>query len=132
MSKRSNPETRLQIIVCRHLATYGVKDLMFFHIKNSGKESPATGALLKKMGVRAGVSDLFIGAPGKPPMFLELKSHGNRPTKTQIAFRDHCEILGYNWAWADGIDSALLILRYAGAIRTAAPIGGRNEVVPIL
>ncbi len=116
MSRR-NLETRLQVIVVQHLALRGVKDLMFFHIKNSGKESPATGLLLKRMGVRAGVSDLFIGVPGQPPAFLELKSHGKKPTESQVAFGEHCLRLGYDHAYADGIDSALAVLREWGAIK---------------
>ncbi len=120
MAKRSNPETRLQIVVMQHLQIAGVPDLMAFHIKNSGKESLATGALLKKMGVRAGVSDLFIGVPGQPPSFLELKSHGCKPTETQLAFATHCERIGYRWACVDGIDSALAVLRMWGALRSEA------------
>ncbi len=118
--KRSNPETRLQIVVMQYLQIAGVPDLMAFHIKNSGKESIQTGALLKKMGVKAGVADLFIGVPGQPPAFLELKSDKGTHTKPQMMFAEHCWRLGYRYEVASGIDRALAVLRTWGALRSGA------------
>lgn len=116
MTKRSNPEARLQIAVVQHLALAGVPDLMFFKINNEGKRLPQAGLFLKRLGLRPGVADLFIGAPGKPPLFLELKSRGQKPTPAQEAFAAHCHRIGYGYAWADGIDSALTVLRDWGVL----------------
>jgi len=115
--RRSNPESRLQVVVCDHLRLRGVPGLMFFKIDNERKCSPRIGLYRKRMGVRAGVSDLFVGVPGYPPAFLELKSNGQKPTKEQIAFMEHCRKLGYWTRVADNIDDAIDILIAWGAIR---------------
>ncbi len=60
------------------------------HIANERKSSPQYGALLKRMGVRAGVSDIFV-AIASPcgnyhGLWIELKAGKNKPTTSQLQF----------------------------------------------
>jgi hypothetical protein len=63
------------------------------HIPNEGKRSFSFGKKLKKMGMRAGVYDLFIAIPknGYHGMWLELKSRKGKLSKEQLQF---CEDMG--------------------------------------
>lgn len=61
------------------------------HIPNGGRRDPATGAMLKKMGVKPGVPDLCLPVPrkGYHGLYIELKAGTSRPSKAQqgwIAF----------------------------------------------
>ena len=59
-----------------------------FHIANERKASPVEGRLLKRMGVRSGASDVFIGIPKGQwnGLFLELKAGNGVPTENQERF----------------------------------------------
>jgi nitroreductase len=83
-----------------------------FHIGNERQTSPQQGRLLKRMGVRAGVSDLFIGiAKGKwHGMFLELKVGNNKPTKAQEQFMLDFASQGYYCVWCQGFDEARVLI----------------------
>lgn len=65
-------------------------DLPFIHIGNERKCSPQYGALLKRMGIKKGVADLFFprGNAHYKGLFIELKTLTGKPTKEQIQFLD--------------------------------------------
>lgn len=86
-----------------------------FHIGNERKTSVQQGKLLKRMGIKAGVSDLFIGIPRGEwhGMFLELKAGKNKPTKAQELFMQDFASQGYYCVWCQGFEEAKkLILEY--------------------
>jgi hypothetical protein len=58
------------------------------HFANERRCSIQQGRLLKRMGVKRGVSDFFLAIPvnGKSGLWLELKVGNNKPTKEQRAF----------------------------------------------
>ena len=58
--KRDNPELRLHITILHYLLAVLPLEAAdtLIHIPNGEKRTPATGALLKRMGVRRGVEDL--------------------------------------------------------------------------
>lgn len=58
-TKRENPERDLQIAVVQYFR-WALPDVLFFHPANERATSLAYGALLKKMGVLAGVPDLLL------------------------------------------------------------------------
>lgn len=62
------------------------KDL--HHFANERKCSAQTGRLLKRMGVKKGVSDFFLAVPmnKKSGLWIELKVGTNKPTKEQKEF----------------------------------------------
>ncbi len=79
-----------------------------FHIANERKTSPIEGRILKRMGVRSGASDAFIGiAKGRwHGMFLELKAGNNTPTESQEQFMYDMASQGYYCIWASGYEHA--------------------------
>lgn len=79
-----------------------------FHIANERKTNPFEGRLLKRMGVRSGVSDCFIGiVRGRyHGMFLELKVGSNTPTESQEQFMYDMASQGYYCVWTTGFDKA--------------------------
>lgn len=75
-TKRGNLEQKLQIAVINYIRM-AFPDVLVFAVPNGGKRSVIEAALMKKMGVLAGVSDLLLfwnGGHGA----IELK----RPDKT--------------------------------------------------
>lgn len=79
-----------------------------FHIPNEAKRSAYTGNRLKKIGLRPGVSDYFIGIPKGEwaGMFLEMKAGKNKPTKLQEQFMEDMAEQGYYCVWVTGFDNA--------------------------
>jgi hypothetical protein len=75
------------------------------------------------MGVLPGAADLCL--MGGDPMlgdalrvlWLELKAPGKAPTKLQLAFRSRAEAIGCEWAWADSVDGAVVLLKDNGWCR---------------
>jgi hypothetical protein len=131
--KHVGPEAQLQIAVCQYLKLAGVPGLLYFSVANEQKCSVQRGAMLKKMGKLAGVSDLVIVIPsrfrdspseGPTILFLELKAKGNKPDVNQLAFHDAAYAAGACWEWADNIDDAISILTEFGAIK---PVSRRSS-----
>ena len=82
------PETIAQIQICDWLVAK--TNLPFYHFPLEGKRSLANASILKRMGMKSGVSDLFI--PRKSGaysgLWLELKVGKNKPSPMQTAFLD--------------------------------------------
>jgi hypothetical protein len=121
MSRRHRAEDCVQRAVCQHLIIRGVRGLLWWHTPNGGKRRPIEAAIMKSLGVRAGVADLILLHAGR--MFaLELKAADGRPTATQMQF-----ISDFNAAVAPnggaciahGLDRALRTLETWGLLRGA-------------
>lgn len=87
----------------------------FHHFANERRCSIQQGRLLKRMGVKKGVSDFFLAYPvhGYAGLWLELKVGKNKPTKEQIAFGERKIKRGYQFAFVWGTENALeMIKRY--------------------
>lgn len=67
------------------------------HIANERKCSMYRGRTLKRMGVKAGVADIFVMIPSGVyhGLWIEMKIKPNKPTKTQLAFLSNAESKGY-------------------------------------
>lgn len=89
------PETIAQIQVYEWVKQK--TDLPFLHIANEGKRSVSNGRILKRMGMRSGVSDIFIprASRGYHGLWIELKTGGTKPTREQIQFLDDMIREGY-------------------------------------
>lgn len=63
-------------------------DLPVIHIANERRVSPQHGAVLKRMGLRPGVSDLFFPRAKHPwfGLWVELKTVTGKPTPLQLKF----------------------------------------------
>lgn len=97
---------------------WGLKpDWVWFHPANGELRSDATGALLQRMGVRPGTSDLVLCGPPMGRMHaLELKRKGKKPTPEQRAFLQQVLDAGGFARWADNYDLAIAILTEWGAL----------------
>jgi len=85
-----------------------IKDICI-HIPNEGKRSPRIGAKLKRQGMKAGVSDIFIAYPTKRyhGLWIELKRKKRyRCTKEQQIWIDRMNELGYFACFAFGWEHA--------------------------
>lgn len=87
-------------------------DLPFIHIPNEAKRSPTLGNILKRMGLRAGASDIFIprAAKGFHGLWIELKAGTNRPTENQLKFIEDMKKEGYEAMTCWGSESAIQII----------------------
>src|SRR5262249_52463218 len=85
MKRRQHPEDCVQRAVCQHLQLRGVRGLLFWHAPNGGKRRPIEAAIMKSLGVRAGVADLILLHSGRI-FALELKAEDGRPTAAQMQF----------------------------------------------
>lgn len=113
--KRRNPERDIQIAVADHIRLRGIPGLVWFHVPNAPRNA-ITGKLFKRMGMRAGVSDLILFH--KKELFaLELKAPGGKASESQFNFLSDIKINGGEIALAEGIDEALCCLETWGLIR---------------
>ena len=106
-----NPETIEQIKV--HEWVKQKTDLPFIHIPNEAKRTITLGNILKRMGMRAGVSDIFIprASKGYHGLWIELKVGSNQPTENQIQFIEDMHKEGYQAMTCWGADSAIRVIR---------------------
>ena len=133
--KRGNLEQKLQIAVVNYIRM-AFPDVLCFAVPNGGKRSMIEAALLKKMGVLAGVSDLLLfwgGGMGA----IELK----RPDKTaylsptQIAFAEEWQKRGGRFAACNSLDGVEAAFKSWGlATRYKTPTmekWGRNMLMQV-
>lgn len=94
MTRRA-PEHSLQVFVVNYLRYNGV---FCFAVPNGGRRDAATGAMLKKEGALAGVSDLILLLEDGETVFVELKDgDNNKQSATQIVFEKKVKSLGFTY-----------------------------------
>lgn len=106
-----NPEAIEQIKV--HEWVKQNTDLPFLHIANEGKRSYVNGSILKRMGMKPGVSDIFIPRSTKEHhgLWIELKTGYNKPTNHQLQFIDDMKKEGYEAITCWGADATIEKIR---------------------
>jgi hypothetical protein len=114
--RRRSPETAIQRAVFQHLRARGAPGLFAFHPANGGYRKPVEAAILKGLGVVAGVPDI-IAIHNGGVFALELKAPGGRITETQFATIAAMEAAGAFTAVAEGLDRALAVLEAWGLLR---------------
>lgn len=95
--------------------TLGILRDHMFAVPNGGKRSPLEAAIMKGLGVTAGVSDIIVLIPagGMHGMVIELKAPGGKPTELQRDFLDRSKLKAYHASWHDDWQNAAReILRY--------------------
>ena len=88
---------------------------LMHHIPNGGKRSKAEAARFKRMGVKAGVPDIFLPVPrgGYHGLYIELKALDGKPSAEQNRFLTAVGEQGYFAAVAYGGQAAAeMIVRY--------------------
>lgn len=87
------------------------------HIPNGGKRSKSEAVRFRAMGVRAGVSDVFLPCSrgGWHGLYIEMKALDGRPSAEQIAFSEAVRAEGYLCVFCYGAEEAEeIITRYLG------------------
>lgn len=91
------------------------------HIANERKTSWSNGAILKRMGVKPGVPDLFFPVPSGcyHGLFIEIKSQSGKPSPHQKEFITEAVGNGYYASFAFGADEVIdIICSYFNLPRT--------------
>lgn len=99
------------------LRQWAQDDWMWLHVPNGEARSAATGARLKRMGVKPGVPDYLFISPAGQAYFLELKRGNGALSETQIEFRDWCQAHGVPWHCARSYDEAVAAVTAWGVLR---------------
>ncbi len=109
-------EDQIQRAIIRHLQARGKRGVVFFAVPNGGKRRRIEAAIMKALGVRAGVSDLILLHNGRF-FALELKTEKGRPTESQMQFASDVNAAGGYACIVNGLDRALRVLETWGLIR---------------
>jgi hypothetical protein len=113
---RNNEEEKIQAAVVQHLNAWGVAGLVFTHPANGGKRNIVEAMRFKRLGQRAGTSDLLLWLKGKS-YALELKADNGRPTQEQMQFLADFQLAGGQTKIAYGLDEALQTLQSWGCLK---------------
>ena len=116
MKRRQHPESQIQRSVVEHLRCRGARGAVWWHVPNGGVRRKTEAAILKGLGVRAGVADICVVYDGKF-FALELKAPSGRSTAAQIAFRDEINAAGGFAAEAVGLGAAIRCLEAWGLLK---------------
>ncbi len=92
---------------------YALPEFALFAIPNGGSRHMLTAVRLKKEGVRAGVSDLFLAQPiqGFHGAFIEMKSREGTMQPAQREFHAAMERAGYRVKTCYGADDAIAFIQ---------------------
>jgi VRR-NUC domain len=87
---------------------YAYPKKLAFAIPNGGNRSAATGEMLKKEGVKAGIPDILVASVnGKyAGLFIEMKAESGRVSLNQQHMIDHLESEGYKVKVCRGWEAA--------------------------
>ena len=106
-------EDAIQMTVMQWIYMQPMLHPYIFHIPNGGDRSPQYASKLRKMGLKPGVSDLFIAMPkkGYHGMWLELKAKTGRLGPAQKVFLADMEAQGYLTKVCFSIEEAILTIQ---------------------
>lgn len=120
-----------QILVmtwARKMAIAGRSELdLLFHVPNGGGRSKGEGAKLKSMGVKAGVSDLFLPVMvlGCGGLWIEMKTDGGVVSEAQDEWIGAMSVGGYKavvcYGWEEAVEA---IKSYLGGKWPEVDMGG--------
>jgi hypothetical protein len=113
---RRRPEDDIQRAVFQHLRARGAPGVFAFAVPNGGYRRAVEAAILKGMGVVAGVPDVIAIHEGRV-YALELKAEGGRATPKQQEAIAAMEAAGAFTAIAEGLGRALAVLEAWGLLR---------------
>jgi hypothetical protein len=116
MTRRAQPEAAIQRAVFAHIRARGAPGVFAFAVPNGGYRRAVEAAILKGMGVVAGVPDVIAIHEGRV-YGLELKVEGGRATPKQQEAIAAMEAAGAFTAIAEGLGRALAVLEAWGLLR---------------
>src|ERR1700730_8503063 len=109
-------EQQIQRALFDHLRLRAAPGVFAFHVPNGGYRQPIEAAIMKGLGVKAGVPDVLAIYKGRC-YALELKAEGGRATPKQLEAIAAMEAAGAYCAIAEGSDRALAVLERWGILR---------------
>ena len=107
--RRRRPEDAIQRAVFQHIRARGVPGLVAVHVPNGGFRRPVEAAIMKGIGVTAGVPDLLAWHDGRA-YALEIKSEDGRTSEAQLEMLNRLSQAGCYTAVCHGLDRALAVL----------------------
>jgi hypothetical protein len=113
---RQQPEAAIQRAVFQHLRARRAPGVFAFAVPNGGYRRTVEAAILKGIGVVAGVPDIIAIHEGRV-YALELKAEGGRATPKQQEAIAAMEAAGAFTAIAEGLGRALAVLEAWGLLR---------------
>ena len=119
--RRNRAEDMIQRAVFEHLALRSAPGVFAFHPPNGGWRSRIEAAILRGLGVRAGVPDV-IAIRGGCVYALELKPPGGRLTAAQNAAHAALRAAGATVVTSYGLDDAISMLEEWGLLRGQASL----------
>jgi hypothetical protein len=114
--RRRSPEATIQCAVFAHLRVRAAPGVFAFHVPNGGYRKPVEAAIMKGLGVAAGVPDIIAIHNGRV-FALELKAEGGRTSDKQLATMAAMREAGAFTAVAEGLDRALACLEAWGLLK---------------
>ena len=115
-ARRRSYEAQIQRTVFQHLRARAAPGVFAFHVPNGGYRKPIEAAIMKGLGVVAGVPDVIIIKHGMT-FALELKAEGGRTTAKQLATIATMKAAGAITNIAESLDQALAWLESEGLLR---------------
>ena len=103
---RAKPEDQIQRAVFQHLKARKAPGTFAFAVPNGGYRKPIEAAIMKALGVTAGVPDIIAIRDGHA-FALELKADGGKPSAKQIEAIAAMTAAGATVAVAAGLDAAI-------------------------
>ena len=82
----------------------------WFHPANGGLRTVKTAALMKAMGVKAGIADIVLLWLGRVA-FIELKTDKGRLSPAQIEFAGWCDLNGFAYYTCRSLSEIEAVLR---------------------
>lgn len=118
-------ETQEQITLIKWTQQPSVREkypelALLFHIPNE-RPDKVQAAILKKMGVKRGVPDLFLPVPSGAchGLFLEMKTDAGRVSDEQVWWGDHLKANGYAcrvcFGWRQAVEALIWYLELPDA-----------------
>jgi hypothetical protein len=114
--RQQRPEAAIQRAVFQHLRARGAPGVFAFHPANGGYRKPVEAAIMKGLGVVAGVPDVIAIHNGRV-FAMEIKAKGGRATDKQLACIAALREAGAFTCIAEGVDGALAVLESWGLLR---------------
>lgn len=105
-------EEQIQRTVFEYIRLHKELSKFIIHIPNEGKRSPRYGKMLKSIGMRAGVPDIFIAKSchGYHGAWIELKSAKGKLSDAQKLFLDTMNENGYYTMTCYSIEEAINVI----------------------
>jgi hypothetical protein len=121
MPRSAHPEDDIQRTVLALFALRAAPGTFVFHVSNGRARRPIESAILKSLGLRAGIPDLLVIRESHV-FALQLKPLDGRLSPAQLAAHDALRGAGAEVAVAGGIDQLIAVLERWGLLRGQASI----------